>query len=1026
MPIAVACGQCGSQFNAPDSAHGRRAKCPKCSGLILISKNAVGESQAEQSTRRPVPAIATDAKPLTRRPPPEAGARPQAPPIAASPPEQTAIKQDRAPITSSVPEPEPKASANPSHSIKQRFGKRYVLVSAGLAGATIVLLGVAAVWHYRRIAPPAVALDGPPPTADHGPVEALVNRPKSDKAVETVPAPLPTTTPATSAAIALPDQSTVESSIGKAPTADQTEQASAPLPVVEPKKSLGMELPPVSPRTPISATDSEITEFKQARAACAEARKRARLELQASCASKVAEIKKGALPPDEKSKLITQIQDDKLAFLNRHYDGPRPIYNSSAMKAETAEYSRKIREALSAFGAVADKGLASYEQQGVTDTEKLQPLRSASLAGQHPEFIGIWARLLPKREWEIWLIDVDENSGGWIVGGLNQGPNYAPRISIHGEKIVCKGKTLRCSAKTTDLRNSKKKPVSSPVSFQIHEDQLRLKCREGTKTVTVTLDRIDLESTRYWLNGYAGKSPARDKLDNVVAKELDLSDTDSVWRHLASLTSSGYYRGGNRGPGLSERLYIPYRSRHLTLNPDPKAGAIDLIAGNAPGADVNHDLTKSLLSQFDSIVDPTHPYLKRASEQAYSLCRYRLRLALADEKFGNTPASSIRNFQQSVLLPAMKFAFSREADRAAVKKSLQEQYPGYIVIVTDVPMSEASQQKLQTFVSGLANLKSDVELRSIVSGLLAYSDMAVADQTATFWQTWLMPLAKRSAGPESKDPLVRIDAVWRTAAIKERTQRLSYFSLQNIAKQDLTHAVVQVVAENPWGEIADHYYYFPTLETAESVLLVPNPRWEERRLNFTNYLKVTCNIWADQGSFAGQPVKLDSPAPYPDPEGYRRDALRFDTQCQAEGEALGAVMQATLPLPDDPAGKQRRLRAAMATGTNYAFRQGAGDSARTLLLRFVRCDPGSDEIDAEIVDPKDGKPLPNSPPVWKGQLDPAGNPIVVFGAIPGLEQSSWSCSLESDDSMRIRCASAGAPGAVFPDKEIQIFRVSSP
>lgn len=36
MPIQVTCSACHSSFNAPDSAAGKRAKCPKCGGVIEI------------------------------------------------------------------------------------------------------------------------------------------------------------------------------------------------------------------------------------------------------------------------------------------------------------------------------------------------------------------------------------------------------------------------------------------------------------------------------------------------------------------------------------------------------------------------------------------------------------------------------------------------------------------------------------------------------------------------------------------------------------------------------------------------------------------------------------------------------------------------------------------------------------------------------------------------------------------------------------------------------------------------------
>jgi len=37
MPIAVQCSGCGGKFRAPDAAAGKRAKCPKCSAVIMVN-----------------------------------------------------------------------------------------------------------------------------------------------------------------------------------------------------------------------------------------------------------------------------------------------------------------------------------------------------------------------------------------------------------------------------------------------------------------------------------------------------------------------------------------------------------------------------------------------------------------------------------------------------------------------------------------------------------------------------------------------------------------------------------------------------------------------------------------------------------------------------------------------------------------------------------------------------------------------------------------------------------------------------
>jgi predicted RNA-binding Zn-ribbon protein involved in translation (DUF1610 family) len=47
MAIQVSCASCGSSFNAPDSAAGKQAKCPKCGGPIKIPIAAPAEEVLE-------------------------------------------------------------------------------------------------------------------------------------------------------------------------------------------------------------------------------------------------------------------------------------------------------------------------------------------------------------------------------------------------------------------------------------------------------------------------------------------------------------------------------------------------------------------------------------------------------------------------------------------------------------------------------------------------------------------------------------------------------------------------------------------------------------------------------------------------------------------------------------------------------------------------------------------------------------------------------------------------------------------
>jgi predicted RNA-binding Zn-ribbon protein involved in translation (DUF1610 family) len=53
MPIPVTCPSCQRAFQAPDGAAGKRAKCPKCGGIINIPAPVVQEEILEAEPMRP-------------------------------------------------------------------------------------------------------------------------------------------------------------------------------------------------------------------------------------------------------------------------------------------------------------------------------------------------------------------------------------------------------------------------------------------------------------------------------------------------------------------------------------------------------------------------------------------------------------------------------------------------------------------------------------------------------------------------------------------------------------------------------------------------------------------------------------------------------------------------------------------------------------------------------------------------------------------------------------------------------------
>ena len=80
MPFQVTCSSCKSTFNAPDSAANKRAKCPKCGGLIQLTAPAADDEilDAEEDFSSPIAdqgvgALATSMSDAERKPCPMCG-----------------------------------------------------------------------------------------------------------------------------------------------------------------------------------------------------------------------------------------------------------------------------------------------------------------------------------------------------------------------------------------------------------------------------------------------------------------------------------------------------------------------------------------------------------------------------------------------------------------------------------------------------------------------------------------------------------------------------------------------------------------------------------------------------------------------------------------------------------------------------------------------------------------------------------------------------------------------------------------
>jgi hypothetical protein len=832
-----------------------------------------------------------------------------------------------------------------------------------------------------------------------------------------------------------------------------------------------VELPPLG-ATGSAAGDPVMREFKTARAIYREARQKARMDLEAKY---IAARRQFGLVPM------------KVGIRSIAKGGPIP--DDPEMQGAVAEYMRNLTAAARIFAAVAEKGLAEYAKAGATDPAKLRPLMAARLAGQHPEFIGIWNGRMPLPSVNVpgrsitpgysltWHIDVDETSGGWLVSGMERGLGGLPRAAYRGEKVEFKdgaltfvvipldketGQPKKSAAETAkggaDIAQPQKgrnfprpRPRKSylgkgvklttieagtTVTLALRDGQLSCQI-DGPSPSTALLQRTDEEHLRYYLDRYENRVIAIGV--DALADKGDTTDPNYLWRRIAQLSSFGYYRGDNNKMVGPEALYLPYRSVHLAKG--SSIGLINVIRRTPSPEASDRNQNTALLREYAPLLAASHPYLQRAAEQALALCRARLRLAMACEEFGNTASSQMLVFEQKVWIPGMQYLSSRERDFERSSAKLREQlmsseigraqlrgeYGGTGIRSEDVPMSEETREKLREFIHGISGgAKDEVKERGRVTGLLAYADMQQADRTADFWHAWLLPLARRCAGPVGNKPFAKVDAGWTDLGTsKGKLKILSAFRFQNVSGQDLSHVVVELIAENEWGEKASHYYYIDRLDIGDYVWLAPHPRWEKRRLPFTRKLIARWSLWADEGTELGGEAKLINPTPSPVADESRKSYLAYDRQYQAQGEAFGAVMQYSVRLPVVPELQRSLLRLAGEPKKTYVFCL-PDKSDQILVFRFLRYDRHQDAFEAEIFDPVTRKPFRDQTPVWKGKLTPGPEQTISFSAGAASNEPGWSFAFERDDQPKIVCAATNDPGAVFSARDIPLFAVKLP
>jgi hypothetical protein len=376
-------------------------------------------------------------------------------------------------------------------------------------------------------------------------------------------------------------------------------------------------------------------------------------------------------------------------------------------------------------------------------------------------------------------------------------------------------------------------------------------------------------------------------------------------------------------------------------------------------------LTSELLSRYDHLAETSDPYLRRAADRAQGLFLARAQLTMANDVFGATAKSNMREIY-AFISSAAKFLFSLDADAEELRRS-----GGLGDDLFGTPMSPRTREALTELSRGSGQGAKDIAEAAIFSGLVEYADMAEVDRQVEFWQKTLLPLAKRCGGPVASKPLAVVEGAWRKYTGDESYLFLDNYNFRNVSGTELTHAVVEIIAENQWGEKSAQYYYLPELEIGEVALLMPHFRWKKRRLDFSMKLKATYSIWADQVTNVNPSLELKSPEPCRDPEVLRKTFLAYDEKYASDGEALGVAIKRQGLLRPSPERQKRMLIDAAAPGTSYAFRMPeGGKSPKSLLLRFVRTSADKLNFEAEITGLVDKKPFKAETPVWKGKHTP--------------------------------------------------------
>jgi hypothetical protein len=548
----------------------------------------------------------------------------------------------------------------------------------------------------------------------------------------------------------------------------------------------------------------------------------------------------------------------------------RARFRKSTAATDLSNDERKGHE--ETFLSALDHALAEYSKVGENSHAKLGQIIYERRAILSAGLVGAWERQLdkpsimraPRRE--AWFISLDRDSGNWLVkGAIDNGLHLAPTPIFHGRDIKSTNASLSFALEITAGGESPWKN-GARLAMKLNKDRLVCSAAGSGFELTRSANTKFEEHVVYWDGN--GDFPEL----AAPTPPVDASDANEVFWELADLSSSTYVRENSRAwfPAR-QRLYLPWRSNRLT----PPAAGYQRATSNVEG-------------RYHALVAATNdPYLVEASRRARALFHTRLNIALANDRYGNTPNSSIMQLGQFLANGAVKLA-EYEVERARDREASRD---------TDPPLSTESWNRLKKFADGInpRNLSDVIADSAQWSALMRYADMCAADDEIPYWENTLLPMAKACAGPESPEPLVEVTALWRDLRGGEKFKRLFCIVVKNTTRVKLQHATLKIEMTNAWNEVSTQFYFLSSLDAGEEVGLLPHLRWDERRLVFVNSLSVRCSIWSDQGSDTGRITELVNPVPNPNPEIWRTNYLRYDDELAGIAELWHLYFQVVKP-----------------------------------------------------------------------------------------------------------------------------------